>query len=620
MNSTLRLVLAGAIVVGSAHLACSSTTRNNVREDGTATLTTGGTSVGGASSSGTTSTSGGFTASTSSGSVGSTGVGGGTGALTGVTSTGGSGTSSAATNSGSDGPVDFQPMACNEGELDCVCDDNGCLLTNGGVCTRSEDCVNGFCGVTQDAVNVCCAEVCSEDQVCLGDGSACEAEEQCPETEFRCNTDYQQCVDGVWQTVAACGTRGCDLTFGGCLLAVGAACTGDEDCGEGTCQAILGGSQVCCTASCGDCEVCSESGTDCAVPPLSELGDDCACTEGDVSKCVDSASCTREVCNDGVCENPIQAGFCLIEGQCYSQNTPQPGNPCHYCDAGFSQVSWTNSSTSTACNDGKFCNGGDFCDGAGSCAHEFTGNRCTGNAGDCDSTTCDESRDTCFYPSSEACNSWSEEQCSSDSCGSDVQSRSVTQYCSGFSGDCNGNVQYGGWSTTSNCSSDEACIEGSFACGEALGCGTTFCDESTNKCWTVARAGGGGSRTYDEAVAYCNALDLGDRNDWQLPTIQEFIALSRGCNGFTGEPEDVDYYPDCQISGGDLIDCAVCPEDEGPTSGCYSPTGFTPCDDQWGHITDSLTGTGSDHFTFSFRDAYVGFTPFSADVRCVLDR
>ena len=73
------------------------------------------------------------------------------------------------------------------------------------------------------------------------------------------------------------------------------------------------------------------------------------------------------------------------------------------------------------------------------------------------------------------------------------------------------------------------------------------------------------------------------------------------------------------MSGENVADCAACPEGDGPTSGCYSSTGWAPCDDQWSHITDSPTGRSSEWYTFSFRQGSVGFTPFSADVRCVLD-
>lgn len=623
MVSTLRSLFAVTLGVGFVQLACSSTTRNKVSDDAddgtsttaTSTTATSFTSFGAGGTvgiAGPTSTSASATSSTSTtSSTSSEGVGG--------TSTGSTSTGSTSTTGGGGTDVDFRPMACNEGDPGCVCDENGCLIDNGGPCTRSEDCLNGFCGVTQDATNVCCAAACDADQVCAADGSACEAEEQCAEHEHRCNTDYQRCTGGVWETAEACGARGCDLDFGGCLLPVGAACSDDTECGEGTCQPVPGGAQVCCTASCGACELCGESGTDCAVPPLSELGPECACTDDDLSNCADNASCTTEVCNDGVCANPVQPGYCLIDGECYAQNAPEPSNPCRYCDTGFSQVSWTNSGSSTACNDGRYCNGADFCDGNGACAHEFTGNRCSGNAGVCDSTTCDETRDTCLRPDGYACDSWTELRCSSSSCGGDPQERSITRYCSGFSAECNGDVENGDWVNTSNCSGEQKCDASSYTCQEGLGCGSTFCDSATNKCWTMDRAGGGVSRTHDEAVAYCNSLELGGRDDWRLPTIQEFIAASRGCNGITGEPESVDYYPDCKVFTDTLADCATCPEGSGPTDGCYSVTGWAPCDDLWAHITDTPTGRSSEWFTFSFRQASVGFTPFSADVRCVLD-
>lgn len=159
--------------------------------------------------------------------------------------------------------------------------------------SRSTDCTTQICGVTQDADNICCAEACGDDQVCSDDGTSCETAAACEEDLERCSAqgDHQRCVDGQWNTVAACEGRGCSLELtGGCLSALGATCVDDEECGQGTCQETPGGERVCCDASCGSCQVCNQEGTGCTEPASVKAG--CDCTEADSSNCDDGRPCT----------------------------------------------------------------------------------------------------------------------------------------------------------------------------------------------------------------------------------------------------------------------------------------------------------------------------------------
>ena len=53
-------------------------------------------------------------------------------------------------------------------------------------------------------------------------------------------------------------------------------------------------------------------------------------------------------------------------------------------------------------------------------------------------------------------------------------------------------------------------------------------DEATGLCWQHPKA----SETYEwqEAIDYCDGLDLGGHTDWVLPTRQNFIDMLGGCD------------------------------------------------------------------------------------------
>lgn len=55
------------------------------------------------------------------------------------------------------------------------------------------------------------------------------------------------------------------------------------------------------------------------------------------------------------------------------------------------------------------------------------------------------------------------------------------------------------------------------------GDGTVF-DQQTGLCWQ--QSGSTAAHTWEEALAYCNALDLGGYCDWRLPNIKELRSLS----------------------------------------------------------------------------------------------
>lgn len=642
MTPSLRVLLALTAASAAVHtFACSSRFRNDNEN---------AASAGGTSSSGTTGSSGmagegpdvtgNLAASTNGGSAdGSGGTSGGTatGASTGVSGSAGTGgtagsggnagsgsTAGSGGNAGTGGAPVVQ--ICEPDESDCACDATGCFLVPGAECTRSTDCTTQICGVTQDADNICCAEACGDDQVCSDDGTSCETAVACEEDLERCSAqgDHQRCADGQWNTVAACEGRGCSLELtGGCLSALGATCVDDEECGQGTCQETPGGERVCCDASCGSCQVCNQEGTGCTEPASVKAG--CDCTEADSSNCDDGRPCTIDACQEGVCSNEVESGYCLIDGQCYDHNQPEPGNVCRYCDAALRERAWTNSANGLDCDDGAWCNGEDACNGTGQCLHEFpTSNRCA-ESGPCALTTCDEERDSCYQPDTFVCTTETEDRCkpndSIQKCGGEIQRRTTSSYCSGTSAACDGATVTGKFLTLEECYG--SCDAEAVACAPTLSC-VSLCDSDTDLCWTRS-ASETGPTTFDAATAFCEDLVLAGRNDWRLPTLEEWLQLAKGCDEATGEAKSVTFQSTCTFdSGEDPEPCSSsCPDGAGPTNGCYWPTAMGTCNTSgYWSSTDTSPPITTDRYGFIVASNWVALSGISAElaVRCVTER
>lgn len=442
---------------------------------------------------------------------------------------------------------------------------------------------------------------------CVGDG----AQEDCWETaegeplpgtvptelKGNCRIGVQTCQpDGSWSACAGavapqpaddCAVAGDDAdcngsTNEGCTCAAGAT----RDCGTsiGNCEQ---GVQSCTDNAWSLCEgeIGPQASDSCAAP-----GDDancngmpnegCLCTADDPSACDDGIECTDDVCNNGVCSHSVSAGFCLIGGECYDHNQEQPGNPCRYCDAAVNKTAWSNSPSTASCDDGLWCNGTDTCN-AGTCRHQFTGNRCTAT-GPCALTACDEARDSCFKPDTEACGTETVTKCQANVCGADVQQQTVTRRCSGASAACDGATQNGNWTTKTNCDNQQRCSGSSpnHSCMTTLGDCGTWCDDELGLCWTT---GDQGSMTQEEAIEHCDQLTFAGRSNWRLPSIDEYLAsVNRGCNGRdngSGEGTPRAGRSTCQlVEGVGAVDCSPCPDGGGTgAGGCYWPTEFGSC-------------------------------------------
>lgn len=588
----LALVVIASLVQATA---CSSKYGNG----GTKTSSTGGTS-GGVTSGGSAGTSsavtdGGSGGTSTSGAVTSGGSGGssadGSGAAAGASDTGGSGGTGGSAGTGTGGSAGSAGtggspivMYCDPEDPDCACDALGCFLVPGAECTQGTDCKTQICGVTQDANNVCCAEGCDETQVCAADGTSCETAAACDDELERCSAegDHQRCTGGQWDTVTECNGRGCSLELtGGCLSPLGVACVASEECGQGSCQETADDNFVCCEASCGDCQVCNPEGTGCEEPP--EVKPGCDCTEADASNCNDNVPCTVDTCDEGRCSNELESGYCLIDGQCYDHNQPEPGNACRYCDAALRDRAWTNSSNTVSCNDDAWCNGEDTCNGTGQCQHDYpTSARCT-ESGPCALTTCDEARDSCYQPSSFECETVPEDRCKTPSSGAarcpelPVQRRTTSTFCSGTSNACDGATSTSTWGILTACTDGLSCDPDTITCAPLIGCGYAWCDVSTatDLCWTSTDPE---PMSFAEAEDYCDQLDFVDHDDWRLPTLDEWLELARGCDDATGQPQPESFESTCTFDGDDDTPCTFsCPTGEGPTDGCYWPTQAGSC-------------------------------------------
>lgn len=90
--------------------------------------------------------------------------------------------------------------------------------------------------------------------------------------------------------------------------------------------------------------------------------------------CDDGAPCTIDKCVGGTCTSGVAAGFCFIDGACWSDNQPNPTSPaCQFCDADKNVGAWSGT-IGFSCNDSNACTQQDVC----------TADGCVGTATNCD--------------------------------------------------------------------------------------------------------------------------------------------------------------------------------------------------------------------------------------------
>ncbi len=170
---------------------------------------------------------------------------------------------------------------------------------------------------------------CGGERTCGLDGlTACDA---LPATAETCNGTDDDC-NGVSDDIAE------------------VACT-QEDNGVGACPGVTrceGGAEI--------CDGVAASNETCNL-----VDDDCD-GETDDGTCGDGLACTDDVCAGvGACDNPIQAGQCVIDGRCVAENEANPDFPCQRCVPAVSQTSWTGDGEGPSC----YINGECWPEGAG---------------------------------------------------------------------------------------------------------------------------------------------------------------------------------------------------------------------------------------------------------------
>ena len=104
-----------------------------------------------------------------------------------------------------------------------------------------------------------------------------------------------------------------------------------------------------------------EEGKGCNDKDLCTYND--VCTDGVCAgtpvDCDDGAPCTDDVCDGGVCSNPVADGSCLVDGICWTHGQSNPQNACERCLSDLDPGGWSPA-------DGVACGSDDPCS-QGSC-------------------------------------------------------------------------------------------------------------------------------------------------------------------------------------------------------------------------------------------------------------
>ena len=452
----------------------------------------------------------------------------------------------------SDGPVCGAPAAkpelCNGLDDDC----NG--LTDDGLCEDGNPCTIGLC----DGGGTC-------KQIPKLAGSACDDGNVCTQTDL--------C------TVSLC--------VGSNLL----ICDDQNPCTQDQCDAKAG------------CQHVAQSGTPC-------LDDGNACTQdlcqtgAGAHPCVaagspcaaDANPCTADFCDGaGVCKPNLQAGVCLIGGQCVQAGLTDPTNACQVCDP-------KQSTSAYVVKDGLGCDDGDACTGQDACKAGV----CKGAPMDCSAKNAECQQGACLagaciaQPLTGACDDG--DACTlGDVCKSGICT-GVAMDCSSFDGlclvgacsggACHAATRTGACDDGDACTLSDACMGGTCV-GKAIDCSgmVSACTSGTCVGGTCIAQPIDGS--CDDGNACTLADDctmgtcLGSSNqtcDDQNPCTADVCDATFGCSHFV-------------LSGNACLDDGnACTQDLCQTGFCTHPSvaGGTGCDLDGNACTfDTCDGSGA---------------------------
>ncbi len=198
---------------------------------------------------------------------------------------------------------------------------------------------------TNNDVNNCgaCGNVCAFDNATATCNSGVCEIASCNGTFENCDNDVSNgCEANLNTDYGNCGTCGTDCDL--------ANATGI--CQGGTCDILT------CDFGYKSCDGSDANGCEKSV-----LGDANNCGECG-TQCNDGVTCTADTCSNGACSAPISGGSCYINSTCYSDGDTAGAtgnNQCIECNAGSSQVTWTQVPGGSSCNDGNACTTGDNC-------------------------------------------------------------------------------------------------------------------------------------------------------------------------------------------------------------------------------------------------------------------
>ena len=363
---------------------------------------------------------------------------------------------------------------CQEGACVCIpdCDGKEC----GG------DGCGGNCGECLDAQHECQEGAC----VCVPECQDKECgEDGCDGSCGECTGPQAECSQGICTCIPDCvdkdcGTDGCggdcgvcpgdqDICFGGgciCIPACDGKNCGDDGCGSLCAPGFCPGPQDACVS--GVCTCLPEcEGKECGA-------DGCGGTCG---ACVDELSCTNSVCDQGLCQFPVQDFFCLVEGICVPSGTENPQNVCEKCQPAISKLAWSSLPDGLTCGADMACYQGSCCDFGANCEGKECGD--DGCGGTC--AECEGSQDICVDGLCECQPACDGIECGSDGCGSECGSCDGGKLC--VDGACSCVPEFSDGCCGNNvCWFDSCGVQGGTVAECQHGCIDGECDNCTPDC------------------------------------------------------------------------------------------------------------------------------------------
>ncbi len=289
--------------------------------------------------------------------------------------------------------------SCASGATDFSCDH----AQQPGFCVIAGACIVDGSVHPENPCEQCNAAVDPTDWSPIADGTSCDADANgCTQADAclagACVAGAPpSCDDGLPCTDDACVSTGA-LTFECAHPVSTAICLIDGAC---VADGATNPDNPCLACSVADAtgawtEVeagtsCDADGSGCTVDDACQGG---VCVAGAPPDCSDALLCTTDTCApDGptayTCEHAVEAGSCLVSGQCYTAGDLSPGDDCQVCAPGVSASAFSPSPDGSSCNaDSGGCTQDDACM-AGSCVAGTTagcddGLSCTADS--CEST------------------------------------------------------------------------------------------------------------------------------------------------------------------------------------------------------------------------------------------